>query len=148
MLNKTHLAVGVFFMISFLPKVVHQTTFVFVFLIATLLPNLDVLATGKRGFLIAPLKLFLKKRGFFHSFTFCFVITFILAWFLPIYAFPFFLGYGIHLLLDAWTVEGIKPFWPFRAVSKGQLTTGGSFENILFYCFIVADLVALYLFFI
>ncbi len=134
-------------MISFLPKVVHQTSFVFVFLIATLLPNLDALTSGKRGFLFMPLKFFLKKRGFLHSFTFCFIITFILTWVLPIYAFPFFLGYGIHLLLDAWNIEGIKPFWPFRVVSKGRLTTGGNFENILFYCFIVADLVTMSLLF-
>ncbi len=148
MLNKTHLSVGVFFMILFLPKVVHQTEYVVVFLIATLLPNLDAIASGKRGFLLAPLRLFLKKRGLFHSFTFCLIATGILTWFWPIFAFPFFLGYGIHLLADSWTVDGIKPFWPFRIVSKGRIVTGGGFENILFYCFLIADAAALWFVFL
>ena len=144
MLNKTHLSAGAFFMILFLPKVVHETSYVFVFLIATLVPNLDAVASGKRSFLLAPLKLFLKKRGMFHSFTFCLAVTLLLAWFWPVYAFPFFLGYGIHLLLDSWTVEGIKPFWPFKAISKGRITTGGGFENVLFYSFLIADAVAIW----
>ena len=75
------------------------------------------------------------------------VETGMLTWFFPIFAFPFFLGYGMHLLLDAWTIEGIRPFWPFRAVSSGKLRVGGAFEHILLYCFTVADLIAVYILF-
>jgi membrane-bound metal-dependent hydrolase YbcI (DUF457 family) len=53
----------------------------------------------------------------------------------------------MHLLLDAWTVEGIKPFWPLRMISSGKFRNGGALENILFYCFIVADLIASYILF-
>ena len=147
MLNKTHLAVGGFFMLLFLPKVVHQTSYVFVFFIATLLPNLDVILSGKKHFLLAPMRLFFKKRGFLHSFTFCIAVTLLMAWFWPVFAFPFFLGYGIHLLADSWTTEGIMPFWPLRAISKGRVTTGGGFENILFFVFLIADAAALWLVF-
>ena len=144
MLNKTHLAVGGLFMLIFLPSVVHKWVYFGVFLVATLLPNLDVILSGRKYLILKPMRLFFKKRGFLHSFTFCLVITILLAWFWPILAFPFFLGYGIHLLLDSWTVEGIMPFWPLRAVSKGRVTTGGGFEHILFYLAIVADVIAAY----
>lgn len=146
MLNKTHLSIGLFFMLLFIPRVVHIYSYVLVFLISTVLPNIDSIPSGK-NVALKPLALFLKKRGFMHSFTLCFAVTLLLTWFFPVYAFPFFLGYGMHLLIDAWTVEGIRPFWPFRAVSSGKIRTGGALENILFYCFIVADLIALYILF-
>jgi len=142
MLNKTHIAIGVFFMLFFLPRVAHVWTYVFVFLMAILLPNADRFVSFKGVGIIGATRA--RKRGFFHSFTFCFIITFLLAWFFPITAFPFFLAYGTHLIADSWTVEGIKPFWPLRYVSKGSVKTGGAFENILFYCFVVADFVMLW----
>ena len=147
MRNKTHIAVGVFFMLIFLSNVVHVASYVIIFLIATILPNIDSFLSGKNHFILKPLSLFFKPRGFMHSFTFCFAVTFLLTWLFPVYSFPFFLGYGMHLLLDAWTTEGIRPFWPFKSVSKGKLATGGSLESILFYCFIVVDVIAGYILF-
>ena len=126
-------------MLFFLPRVVHVWAYVAVFLITTLLPNIDRFVSFRSIKVIRGVSS--RKRGFLHSFTFCFIITFLLAWFFPIVAFPFFLAYGTHLIADSWTVEGIKPFWPLRYVSKGGVKTGGAFENILFYCFIIADLV-------
>lgn len=141
MLNKTHLAIGVFFMLFFLHKVVYVWTYVIVFLIATMLPNIASL----RGFKIRGQdKTAVKRRGVFHSFTFCFVITFLLAWFYPAAAFPFFLGYGVHLLTDSWTVEGIKPFWPLKYESKGRIKRGGSVEQMVFYIFTVADVILMW----
>ncbi|MEK6792619.1 MAG: metal-dependent hydrolase [Nanoarchaeota archaeon] len=145
MLNKTHLAIGLFFMLFFLSRVVHVWTYVIVFLIATLLPNLDRFVSFRGIKIMGTVRV--RKRGFFHSFTFCFIITFLLVWFFPIVAFPFFLGYGVHLLVDSWTIEGIKPFWPLRYTSKGSVKTGGGFEHILFYSFVVADLVMVWFLF-
>jgi membrane-bound metal-dependent hydrolase YbcI (DUF457 family) len=71
-------------------------------------------------------------------------MAFLLAWFFPIIAFPFFLGYGTHLIVDSWTIEGIIPFWPLRYSLKGNVRTGGAFENILFYFFVIADFVLAY----
>jgi len=129
-------------MLFFLPRVVHVWTYVIVFIVAALLPNIDRFVSF-RGIKITGTTR-VRKRGLFHSFTFCFIITFLLAWFFPITAFPFFLAYGTHLIVDSWTVEGIKPFWPLRYVSKGSVRSGGAFENILFYCFVVADVVMLW----
>lgn len=131
-------------MFLFLPRVVHVTSYVIIFLIATVIPNIDSLLSGKNHFILRPLRLFFKPRGFIHSFTFCFAVTLILTWLWPVYSFPFFLGYGVHLLVDAWTTEGIRPFWPSRSISKGRMTTGGSVENIIFYAFIVIDIVVGY----
>ena len=144
MLSKTHIVIGLFFMLFFISSVVHVFTYVLVFVIATLLPNLDKFLSFK------PFKLnnSVRKRGFFHSFTFCLIITALLTWFIPIASFPFFLAYGTHLIVDSWTVEGIKPFWPLKYISKGSVKTGGHFENILFYSFVVADLVMVWFVFI
>jgi membrane-bound metal-dependent hydrolase YbcI (DUF457 family) len=59
----------------------------------------------------------------------------------PIIAFPFFLGYSLHLLSDAWTVEGIKPFWPLKTVSQGKIRTGGVTEHTVLFTFIIIDVV-------
>jgi len=127
-------------MFFFMSRVNYKLTYVVVFLIAILLPNLDRFVSFRR-FSFRSGKDGQRKRGLFHSFTFCFIITAILAWFYPITAFPFFLAYGTHLITDSWTVEGIKPFWPLKYASKGSVKTGGSLEQMLFYGFIVADVI-------
>ena len=144
MLNKTHLAIGLFFMLFFLHKVTHVWTYVAVFAIATLLPNFSSFRFRIRGQNRNPV----TRRGLMHSFTLCFIVTFLLAWFLPTMAFPFFLGYGVHLLADSWTVEGIKPFWPLKYESKGKLRRGGSVEHMIFYSFIAADIILVWFLFL
>jgi membrane-bound metal-dependent hydrolase YbcI (DUF457 family) len=144
MQNRTHLAIGSFFMLLFFSNVVHKLTYVVTYLLASILPNLDVVLSGKKNSALLPLRLFFKPRGFFHSFTFCFAVTFVLVWFWPILAFPFFLGYSLHVLLDAWTPEGVLPFWPLRTRSSGKVEVGGRFESVLFVSFLVADILAAY----
>ncbi|MDP4039986.1 MAG: metal-dependent hydrolase [Candidatus Pacearchaeota archaeon] len=141
MLNKTHIAIGILTMIIFLKHVVHKWIFVVVFLIATVLPNIDKFIFNSKGaFLFRPLKTFIH-RDLIHSFTFCLIITLFLAFYWPLLAFPFFLGYALHLLADAWTVEGIRPFWPLKAVSKGKIEVGGAMEETVFMIFAVLDLI-------
>jgi len=137
MLNKTHIAVGIFFMLFFITKVVHVWTYVFIFAVATLLPNIDRIISFKR-FNRGKNS---KNRGVIHSFTFCLIITALLAWFLPTLSFPFFLAYGTHLIVDSWTIEGIKPFWPLRYVAKGNVRRGGKVEHMIFYSFVFVDIV-------
>lgn len=144
MQNKTHIAIGLFFMLFFITKVVHVWTYIFVFSAATLLPNLDRVISF-RGFKIFGKKdPSTRKRGFLHSFTFCLLITVLLAWFFPTMAFPFFLAYGTHLIVDSWTVEGIRAFWPLKQVAKGSVRPGGTVEYTLFYGFIFADIIMLW----
>jgi membrane-bound metal-dependent hydrolase YbcI (DUF457 family) len=80
-----------------------------------------------------------RHRGLFHSFTFCILATLALTLYWPEFAFSFFLGYGLHLLADSWTIEGIKPFWPLKLVSRGNVKVGGTVENTLFLVFVLMD---------
>lgn len=147
MLNKTHISIGFFFMLFFINKVTHVWTYIFVFAVATLLPNLDRGISFRRaqnqGKPLPP-----RKRSLLHSFTFCLGITFLLAWFLPTMAFPFFLAYGTHLIVDSWTTDGIKPFWPARYIAKGNVRQGGSIEHMIFYSFIFADIILAWILFL
>jgi len=144
MLGKTHVGIGIFAALFFLPHVVHKWVFVPVVLLASLLPDIDsgFSALGKRA-VFRPFQLFLKHRGFIHSFTFCILISIVLAFYLPTLAFPFFLGYSLHLIADAWTVEGIRPFWPLKDTTNGRVRVGGKVEQMIFFVVIVADVLAL-----
>ncbi len=143
MLYKTHLALGILAILLFLPRVHAQITFVLVALLATLLPDIDQ-GYSKLGHrkIFRPLQFFVRHRGMMHSFTVCFLIALVLAYF-PLtvtWALPFFLGYGIHLFADAFTLEGIQPFWPYQGVSKGFLKTGSYTEKSFFIFLVVLDL--------
>jgi len=140
---RTHLAINALFIILFLPHVSSWYLFVPVVLISTLLPDIDAgfstLGKSKPGKLV---QFFVKHRGVFHSFTFCIIASFLLSLFIPILAFPFFLGYSLHLLADSFTAEGIKPFLPLKKTSSWKLKTGTRIETTLFVFFLLADLLA------
>lgn len=143
MMFRTHLALGILAILLFLPKVDFQFTFIIVALIATLLPDIDQ-EYSKMGHkkVFRPLQFFVRHRGMMHSFTICFLVSLVLAYF-PFtvqWALPFFLGYGVHLFADAFTLEGIRPFWPYSGVSKGFLKTGSYTETSLFVVFVLLDL--------
>jgi membrane-bound metal-dependent hydrolase YbcI (DUF457 family) len=149
MLAKTHLMIGILAIAFFLPHVNHKLIFVPVVLIASLLPDIDsgFSTLGRKG-IFRPLQAFTKHRGMFHSFTFCILVSLILAFYLPLLAFSFFLGYALHLLADSWTPEGIKPFWPLRPILKGRVTVGGFIEETVFIVFAILDVIFLILLFI
>ena len=140
MLGKTHLAIAIFAIIIFLPHVSHKWIFIPVVLISTMLPDIDsgFSTVGKKP-LFRPLQMLTKHRGLFHSFTFTILVTIVLSLYLPVLALPFFLGYGLHLLADSWTKEGIKPFWPLRSVSRGSIKVGGPIEGAIFLVFVLLD---------
>ena len=146
MLAKTHLAIGVFAVAFFLPYVNHKLIFVPVVLIASLLPDIDSgFSTFGRKAIFKPVQLFTKHRGVFHSFTFCILVSIVLAMFIPVLAFSFFLGYALHLLADSWTLEGIRPFWPTKSVLKGRVKVGGIIEETVFIVFAILDVAFLFL---
>lgn len=138
---KTHVAIAIFFILIFLPYVENKVSFAVVALIATIIPDLDTARSrigSKKIFRI--LQFFVKHRGFIHSFTVAFSISMILAFFFPIAAFGFFLGYGVHLVSDSFTKEGIVPFWPINKRVNGFFITGGKNELFLFMLFILGIL--------
>jgi inner membrane protein len=141
MIKRTHLAIGLALALLLLPSVRYKLVFFPIVLICALLPDIDspdsYFGSSK---LWRPLQWIVKHRGVFHSFTLCILVSLVFAFFLPIVALPFFLGYGSHLLADSFTQEGITPFWPWKRASQGALRTGGSVENGIFIGFIIINL--------
>jgi len=142
MLIRTHLAIAVFAILLLLSHVSNKLLFVIVVLIATFIPDIDsgFSTLGSRG-IFKFLQVFTKHRGIIHSFTFCILISIILAFFFPAVAFAFFLGYAVHLFADSFTKEGITPFWPYSRMSSGYFKTGGRVETSVFLAFIFLDMI-------
>ena len=141
MLIRTHLSITLFFILLFISNVEHKFVFVIVALISTFIPDIDsrFSTLGKKKALRI-LQFFIKHRGILHSFTFLFILTLFFVLFFPVIALGFFLGYGLHLLADSFTVEGIKPFYPYKKKSSGRIRTGGKSETSLLVFFVIADL--------
>lgn len=141
MLRKTHLAIGVAATVYLLPHINDRFIFMFTAMMATLLPDID------KGIGFLRLDFWKKSkaetpnhRGFLHSYTFCILISVLLAFFYPVLSLPFFIGYSMHLFADSFTVIGIRPFWPFNFVSKGGITTGSKMEDVVFWVFVLFDI--------
>jgi len=83
MLIRTHIAITLFFILLFIGSVENEIVFVFVALLATLIPDVDSKnSTFGNKKIFRPLQFFIKHRGFVHSFTFLILITFIFVMFL------------------------------------------------------------------
>jgi inner membrane protein len=146
MLIKTHIAITVFGILLLILSVEHKIIFVAVALIATFLPDIDsrYSVIGKRK-LNRILQFFTKHRGIIHSLVFLILITLILLFILPVAALGFFLGYGLHLFADSFTVNGITPFYPIsRKKTNGFIVTGKISERLVFIVFIILDVILLW----
>ena len=120
-------------MILFVPHVNHQLIFVGAVLVGTILPDLDNnFSSWGRHLIFRPLQFFVKHRGIIHSFTTAILISIAITFFWPAASLGFFVGYSVHLICDSFTKEGIQPFWPLKAKSKGFIATGGRIEESLF----------------
>lgn len=141
MLIRTHLAITLFFVLLLFPFVSHKIIFIAVSLLATYLPDIDI-KNSKMGrkIIFRPLQFFVKHRGFFHSFSFLFLITFIFAMVLPKIALGFFVGYASHLFADSLTLSGITPFPPWKKKISGKIRTGSNTEKILFFILLTINL--------
>jgi len=140
MLLKTHLMFAIFMIILFVEHVNNKFVFIFMVLLTTILPDLDSPNSSYgRHLIFRPLQFFAKHRGMIHSFTAVVILSIILAYFFPVASLGFFTGYSVHLITDSFTKEGIQPFWPLKAKSKGFITTGGRIEDSLFISLILVD---------
>ncbi|MEK6847793.1 MAG: metal-dependent hydrolase [Nanoarchaeota archaeon] len=144
MMWKTHLAIGLAAALFFSTRVTKPIIFIPVVLIASLFPDIDsgVSYLGKK-IIFRPIQLGVEHRGVVHSYTISILLSILIAFFYPVLALPFFIGYSFHLFADSFTVQGIRPFWPLKGISKGLMTTGGTVEKTVFYTFIIIDLVFL-----
>jgi len=142
MLKRTHLAVGIGLVLYFIdiPQLKNKLIFIPIVLIASLLPDIDSgFSTLGRSRLIRPVQWIFSHRGIIHTFTTCIFISALFAFFLPVIAFPFFLGYSFHLLLDSFTPQGIQPFWPLKKKSTGSVVVGGKIESTIFVLILIVD---------
>lgn len=149
MIKRTHLAIGLAAALYFLPFVNHKLLFIPVVLISSLLPDIDSSFSqlGKKN-IFRPVQMVFTHRGPLHSYTLCIFFSLLFAFFYPIFALPFFLGYSFHLFADSFTINGIKPFWPFRFQSSGVVRTGGLIDGWIFIVFILVDVLFFLLLFI
>ncbi len=144
MLSKTHLAIGMFAAVFFLPHMNNKFVFFVIVLISSVLADIDsAFSMVGKNRLFRIIQFFTKHRGIFHSFSFCLIASVFLAFFYPVFAFPFFLGYGLHLIADSWTVEGIRPFWPLKMKASGKLRVGGVVEHTIFVVLVIVDILLL-----
>jgi inner membrane protein len=146
MLSKTHLAINFFFAMFFSAYAAHKAIFIALVLFATLLPDIDLLDSyiGKRvRFLSRIITFFSRHRQFFHSLPCTLIISFLLFLLSAEIALAFFIGYSLHILADSFTREGIQIFWPLKARINGMIRTDGWIEKIIFFAFVVADMLYL-----
>jgi membrane-bound metal-dependent hydrolase YbcI (DUF457 family) len=149
MLRRTHLAIGLAVALHFVQHVSNQFLFIAIVMVATVLPDIDsgFSAFGKNWF-AKPLQVMVSHRGFLHSYTFCLPASIALALIYPVAALPFFLGYSFHLFTDAFTVQGIRPFWPLKNESKGPVKTGGIVDDAVFWTMVILNVLLIISFFI
>lgn len=142
MIWKTHLAIGLAVALYFLPFVNNEFIFFPVVVVASMIPDIDSAfsVVGKKR-IFKPIQLMTGHRGILHTYTFCMAVSILFAFFVPVLALPFFLGYSFHLFADSFTVMGIKPFWPFKMKSKGVVKTGGPIDKGIFVVFVIIDVV-------
>ena len=149
MLRRTHIAIGLAIALQFLQHVNGKALFLVVVLVSSILPDVDSPRSflGKSWF-GKPLNMIASHRGFLHSYTFCILLSIFFALFYPIFAFPFFLGYSFHLFADSFTPGGIRPFWPFKNSSSGNVITGGKIEDVIFWVFVLINITLIVLLFV
>lgn len=141
---RTHVAFALMFVLMFVTSVQNKLVFIFVALLASLIPDLDSTHSFLGKYVILrPIQWLLKHRGLMHSLTFCVIVALLLDFVWPVLAFPFFLGYSSHILLDSFSIDGIRPFWPSRKEIKGILKTDGVTEKVTFFVLILVDVLLL-----
>lgn len=141
MMGRTHLVITFAAILLFFQNIGNKWIFISVAVLANFIPDIDNAFSyfgNNSGSKIV--QLFFKHRGLLHSLTFCIAISLLFSFIFPVLAFPFFLGYSLHLFADSFTKQGITPFWPYRGISKGSIKTGGYKETSIFVFFVVFDL--------
>ncbi len=131
MLKKTHIVIGFFVTLYFLPYVNNKLVFFPIVMIASLIPDIDSLIAPKKNYKILKALKSQSYKDFMHSYTFCVILSLVIAFFYPILALPFFVGYSFHLFFDSLGVDGTRPFWPLKIRSKGFIVPGGKTEKTI-----------------
>jgi membrane-bound metal-dependent hydrolase YbcI (DUF457 family) len=145
MFFRTHLAVSLFFVLLFFRDIQNPLIFLPVFFIAAIFPDIDNrFSKIGRHKLSRIFNFFVKHRGIIHSFTFMGIVSLFIFLSYKEILLPFVLGYSLHLILDTFTVNGIKPLYPLNFKIRGRIKTGGIIETITFVSVFLADLFLLF----
>lgn len=136
MLWRTHLLFGILCGL-FLSPYLDLSPYYYYSLVAlgALLPDLDH-SNSYISKKIKPisfiLNFFLKHRGILHSFIFSIIVFIISKNIIGIYSYPLFIGYFSHILIDAFTKEGINFLYPIANLRlSGFIEVGSSGETLL-----------------
>ncbi len=149
MLLKTHFAIAILIILLFLQQINNKIIFIIMVLVGTVIPDLDNPNSVFGKFIVfRPMQFFFKHRGILHSLTVALFISVLIAIFFPIFSLGFFLGYGIHLFVDAFTKDGIRPFWPLKILAKGPLVTGGKIEEAIFFVLMFLNVAVFFILFV
>lgn len=121
----------------------NQVLFIFLFMIASLLPDIDQIKSkvAEKAKPIAWLVHFiLGHRGLMHS-IWVPIILYLLLFLIRIdVAIAVSFGYLSHLLIDCFTVSGVRLLWPIKKKLRGFVHTSSLIETIIFLAFLVGDI--------
>ena len=138
----THLAFSFFvglWLIKFF-EIKNQILFISLFLLFALIPDIDETKSkisSKMKVVSFFINFFFKHRGFFHA-IYIPIILFLLLFNIRMdVAIAVSLGYLSHIILDCFTVRGIRLLWPLKKRLKGFVRTGGLVENVIFIVFLL-----------
>ncbi len=145
MRSNTHILLGilagsVYYAYFPVKGLVLQILFSLALIFGVLLPDIDEAHSTigqKVGFISKLIQKIFKHRGFFHSVWMILILYVLFAFVLKKYfalnlfiLMGFLVGYAAHLLGDAITVNGIKPFYPLGLTIRGPIRTG-KFSEVL-----------------
>lgn len=113
---------------------IEQLYFIVIVMLFGIIPDIDTNKSKVRIPIISfILKMIFKHRGIFHSVFIPLLLFFALSYLgYYIIGLAILLGYLSHILLDALTPSGVKPFWPLRFKIKGFIKTNSIIEKVLF----------------
>lgn len=109
---------------------------IIIILFSSLLPDLDIINSkiSKINPLRKLTKYIFKHRGTLHSLFTPLLIYLIIYIIHKQIALLILIGYSSHLILDSFTKQGIKPFYPLSNIKfKGNTTTNSIIEKALFW---------------
>jgi len=151
MLIKTHIVFSFFISLLIIDyfNIEKQVLFLFVALLSSLFLDIEkrtsFIAKKTKPFSLLFSFLF-KHRCFFHSLTFLFLFSLLLLFFKQyLLVFAFLTGSLSHLFLDAFTKQGIAPFFPLKKRIKGFVVSGSFLDSLIFYVFLFLDLILLFI---
>jgi inner membrane protein len=127
----------------------NQILFIVLFMLFSLLPDIDEIKS-KISQKVKPLSwlvnFFLGHRGLMHSIWISVILYLLLFLIRMDIAIAVSFGYLSHLILDCFTVSGVRLLWPLKKRLKGFVKTGSLIEYLIFVGLLIVDVYLLLIF--